>query len=258
MRHLERSLIHLMDVATAALTERSIATNIEPVLAALLTVMDADVAGLYWHDLSGASWPVMILPPEALRAIPTEHREPHPTAIGAAMHPGWRVCLQGPTVPFRVSDVVSDLTWRASPVADALRPHWGVHHQFAIPIYSTANPTTFWVWVLARQGHDFTESHRDLARRVRPVLARITHFYAAANVQHAVLDQAGGLTKRELLVFELVARDHTAGQIARQLEISPRTVNKHLENIYRKLGVHDRFHALERAPHHLQRGRSLP
>jgi DNA-binding CsgD family transcriptional regulator len=220
---------------------------VEPVLAALMTLMEADVAGLYWHQLFGTSWPVSILPLEALAAIPFEHRVPQPTSVGAAMHPGWRVCLQGPTAPFRLSDVVSDLTWRSSPVATELRPYWGEHHQFAIPLYSREDPTTLWVWVLARCGQDFSERHRELAHLVRPVLARFTRSYRAA-VAHPTVDP-GGLTERERVVLQHLSLSHTAAHVADVLEISPRTVNKHLEHIYRKLGVDNRFHAIEKFRH---------
>jgi DNA-binding CsgD family transcriptional regulator len=41
----------------------------------------------------------------------------------------------------------------------------------------------------------------------------------------------------------LVWRSAEAGE-ARELEITPRTVNKHVENIYRKLGVTGRRQAI--------------
>jgi DNA-binding NarL/FixJ family response regulator len=50
-----------------------------------------------------------------------------------------------------------------------------------------------------------------------------------------------GLTPRELTVLALLAEGLTAAAIARRLAISPRTVNKHQENLYRKLGTTDRL-----------------
>jgi DNA-binding CsgD family transcriptional regulator len=49
-----------------------------------------------------------------------------------------------------------------------------------------------------------------------------------------------GLTGRERQILELVALGRTNGSIARTLEVRPRTVAKHLEHIYRKLGVSGR------------------
>ena len=48
------------------------------------------------------------------------------------------------------------------------------------------------------------------------------------------------LTARELEVVKLVAEAHTTEQIARLLVISPRTVERHRENILAKLGMRDR------------------
>ena len=44
---------------------------------------------------------------------------------------------------------------------------------------------------------------------------------------------------RELEVLRLVAAGLTSKQIARKLNISPRTVSKHRENMMRKLHLHD-------------------
>jgi DNA-binding CsgD family transcriptional regulator len=46
-----------------------------------------------------------------------------------------------------------------------------------------------------------------------------------------------GLSRREREVAQLLARGLTAGQMGEQLAISVRTVEKHLEHIYAKLGV---------------------
>ena len=55
------------------------------------------------------------------------------------------------------------------------------------------------------------------------------------------------LTVRELAVLDLAARGLIAAAIARRLGISPRTVGKHLEQAYRKLGANDRLSAVLRA-----------
>ena len=48
------------------------------------------------------------------------------------------------------------------------------------------------------------------------------------------------LTPRELQVVKLIAEAHTSEQIAELLVISPRTVDRHRENILGKLGMRDR------------------
>jgi len=54
------------------------------------------------------------------------------------------------------------------------------------------------------------------------------------------------LTNREHEVLQLVATGRTAACIGHELQISERTVHKHLENAYLKLGVHDRISAVLR------------
>jgi DNA-binding CsgD family transcriptional regulator len=59
--------------------------------------------------------------------------------------------------------------------------------------------------------------------------------------------EALGLTRRQTQVLALVARGDTDIQVGRRLGISPRTVDKHLEHIYRALGVATRTAAVARA-----------
>lgn len=54
------------------------------------------------------------------------------------------------------------------------------------------------------------------------------------------------LTAREQLILARVADGATNAAIARGLGTSPRTVAKHLEHVYRKLGVSSRAAAISR------------
>lgn len=58
--------------------------------------------------------------------------------------------------------------------------------------------------------------------------------------------QCGPLTPRELEVLQLAADGHNAPAIARELFLSPATVNTHFANIYEKLKVRDRAAAVAR------------
>ena len=51
------------------------------------------------------------------------------------------------------------------------------------------------------------------------------------------LVETAGLTPREAEVLRALATGSTPAQMAQALGISPRTVHKHLEHAYRKLGV---------------------
>jgi DNA-binding NarL/FixJ family response regulator len=55
------------------------------------------------------------------------------------------------------------------------------------------------------------------------------------------------LTPRELAVLGQLADGLTAAAIGRKLLITERTVHKHLERLYTKLGVGDRLAAVLRA-----------
>lgn len=51
------------------------------------------------------------------------------------------------------------------------------------------------------------------------------------------------LTVTEVAILRLLAEGCSSAQIAERRGQSVRTVNKHIENIYRKIGCHDRVHA---------------
>lgn len=53
-----------------------------------------------------------------------------------------------------------------------------------------------------------------------------------------------GLTPREIQAIQLVARGHTDAEIGSLLNISPRTVERHITNILNKLGCRNRSHAV--------------
>jgi DNA-binding NarL/FixJ family response regulator len=57
----------------------------------------------------------------------------------------------------------------------------------------------------------------------------------------------GLLSARELEVLRLVAEGLTDARVAERLHLSPRTVGRHLESVYRKLGVSSRTAAVRRA-----------
>lgn len=59
--------------------------------------------------------------------------------------------------------------------------------------------------------------------------------------------QEFNLTKREIEILELIAKGETYQQIADKTFISPKTVRKHIENIYEKLQVHNKVDAVRLA-----------
>ncbi len=55
------------------------------------------------------------------------------------------------------------------------------------------------------------------------------------------------LSEREKEVLTLYARGLNYNSIAQKLSISPSTVRKHTENIYKKLQVHNKMEAVQKA-----------
>jgi DNA-binding NarL/FixJ family response regulator len=62
----------------------------------------------------------------------------------------------------------------------------------------------------------------------------------AAGEAPPAIDRPAGLTQREAEVVGLLARGLQTKQIARELEISAKTVDRHIQNSYRKIGVSSR------------------
>jgi DNA-binding CsgD family transcriptional regulator len=98
---------------------------------------------------------------------------------------------------------------------------------------------------------DTAEMELDAARRVfqelgaAPDLARLARVSRTAEVE-----AAGGLTTREVQVLALVAAGNSNRAIAAELFLSEKTVERHLSNIFTKLGVGSRTAAAAYAFEH--------
>ncbi|WP_433003271.1 response regulator transcription factor [Kribbella sp. CA-294648] len=125
-----------------------------------------------------------------------------------------------------------------------LRPLEG-DQQLSLPY--VLGPTEHLAFVLARGQKDFSDDDLEVARRLQPALValhRQSQALASAGRSAARTAKEVGLTGREFAVLRLLAEGHTALGIAHRLTMSQRTVHKHLEHIYPKLGVHDRLTAV--------------
>jgi two-component system response regulator NreC len=60
----------------------------------------------------------------------------------------------------------------------------------------------------------------------------------------------GALSPREVEVLRLIALGHTSVEVARMLHLSPRTVETHRANIYRRLGIRTRAQLVRYALRH--------
>lgn len=64
---------------------------------------------------------------------------------------------------------------------------------------------------------------------------------------HDQNDGASGLTCREYQILELVAQGYSAKEVAQRIDIAPRTVERHIDNVRLKLQARNRTHMVAKA-----------
>ena len=152
--------------------------------------------------------------------------------------------------PVKISDFLSQERFHRLGVYTEFYRQVPVEHQIAIGLPPSDGRV---IGIALNRGRgDFTEDDRDLLAVLRAPLVRATSRARSRHRARQALtgpddSQLAGLTGRELQLLELVAMGRTNTAIARMLEISPRTVAHHLDNIYRKLEVSGRAAAVYRA-----------
>lgn len=98
-----------------------------------------------------------------------------------------------------------------------------------------------------------TASTTELRRAIVTVLGGATVITPSITLEAnapnppAPTENSLGLTKREIQILELAARGVTNKQIGEQLNLSNRTIEVHMHNIFMKLGVSSRTEAVTRA-----------
>jgi DNA-binding CsgD family transcriptional regulator len=125
---------------------------------------------------------------------------------------------------------------------------FGVEQQLSIPYWLQGNQ--YGAFLLNRSQDDFSPEDLDLANRLQQLFIGIhvqVHAQRTCSVRPRTGTESPALTGTETGVLSLLAQGCTAAQIAARLDKSPRTVQKHLEHIYRKLGVTDRLRAVQLA-----------
>jgi DNA-binding CsgD family transcriptional regulator len=152
--------------------------------------------------------------------------------------------------PVKISDFLSQERFHRLGVYTEFYRQVPVEHQIAFGLPPSDGRVI--AIALSRDRGDFTEDDRDLLAVLRAPLVRATSRARSRHRARQALtgpddSQLAGLTGRELQLLELVAMGRTNTAIARLLEISPRTVARHLDNIYRKLDVSGRAAAVYRA-----------
>lgn len=126
----------------------------------------------------------------------------------------------------------------------------GIEHQMSMPVYWHNGADA--VFVISRPEEDFSDDDLELAHRVQRLVIGLDRRAKALMMSGWATDDGNAgsgaaLSGRELTVLALLPTGLTTAAIARRLSISPRTVDKHLENIYRKLHTRDRLSTVLRA-----------
>ena len=143
--------------------------------------------------------------------------------------------------PIRRSDLQSMRSFRDSGIYADVAQQIGVDQMLATAL----KPGGLHVCIsLNRAGLDFTPTAVDLLTQLRPLLTRRVARLAAGQAMLARATPPRQLTAREEQVLRLVADGLTDAAIGHRLGCSPRTVDKHLEHIYRSLGVSCRTAAI--------------
>jgi len=142
---------------------------------------------------------------------------------------------QGGRSTQRISDSLSLEQFRRSALYNDYYRRIRIDHAMALPIY--VRDGLLVSFVLNRTRRDFTDRERALLDLLKPHLAKV----------YQRMSTVGRLTAREAEVLRWVAAGKSDAQIGAILRISARTVQKHLQNVYDKLGVENRTAAVNRA-----------
>jgi DNA-binding CsgD family transcriptional regulator len=185
----------------------------------------------------------------------------------AATHPLFPAFLSGrlSREPVRLSDVISDPALHRLEIFQTFLKPIGVDRQIAIALPRSDGTD---VLILSRKGTDFSASERDQLQLFLPHVGLAQKRAIAlrngltppsqapqdgADTQDRLqrLRNKFGLTLREAEIVSWLTKGKADKDLADICGISHRTVQKHCENIYRKMGVDGRtgtvIHALEQS-----------
>jgi DNA-binding CsgD family transcriptional regulator len=147
-----------------------------------------------------------------------------------------------------INELLPESRFRHTPLYNDYYRVIGIDHVMAVPIHVDRRYLVS--FVLNRSKRGFSDRDRARLEVMRPHLGNLYRLSIAANrhwmpsSERALPDS---LTPRERDVLRWVAAGKTDRDIGAILAISARTVHKHLQHIYEKLGVETRTAAVMRA-----------
>jgi len=218
----------------------------QTILSRLRDCYESTAASWNWRDRDGA-FGMMIAPEDIVLARPTPDACPSGALADRQPLITWFTVDQDPRALANSPVAGSALPRSPGRRTDRRLIQLGMDQQLSIPY--RLDGTMFRTFVVARGGKDYSDDDLTLARHIQQSLITVDQqirTLARLSAERGSADGAAEfqLTGRELAVLQLLAEGRTTRCSARQLSCSPRTVEKHLERCFRKLGVRDRLNAV--------------
>ncbi|ACU71212.1 transcriptional regulator, LuxR family [Catenulispora acidiphila DSM 44928] len=227
----EVGLRRILAVADALLGVAEESELVDRLLPVLRRTVPADtVLWLAAHERHPATWRAE--PPGAVNAEQAALLAAH--ADDPLMAAAWH----GPGTATRRSDLQTDHEFHRLPVFPALFAPLGARRQLVMAVRPDEERRI--VVLFNRASPDFTQHDVAVAEAVRHRIGRALAPFGGPGARREKV------SPREADVLDLLCRGLTDRQIATRLGISPRTVDKHLEHAYVKLGVRCRVQAATR------------
>jgi DNA-binding CsgD family transcriptional regulator len=238
-------VVDWMDDVLCWLREPMTTMPVDRVLERLRGAFQVNVTS--WSSMEGQLMTGMILNPADAMAIHAATMEEFRAGLHRDCHPltAWydRTSSTDPQTSDRVPYGLVPAARRSILVAPLQR--LGLEQQMTI--YYRRQGVSGCFFVVARDRFDFDDGDLLVARYVQRSLVTLDRQTCALQGRVATADDPGtrlGLTGRELAVLQLLSDGYSTRQAARRLACSPRTVEKHLQHVYRKIGVRDRLNAI--------------
>jgi DNA-binding CsgD family transcriptional regulator len=209
-------------------------------LECLPRLVSADLTTLSVCDLEDGRRRVVSDRPGAVSARQVEvfdhYFHQHPLVREHGRKPG--------AVTRRIADLLPEREFRRTPLYNDYYRSIGLDQVMAVPIH--VDRRLLVSFVFNRGGRGFSERERDCLELIRPHLGSLYRLSAVAGRPDCAPRAAWRLTMREQEVLRWLSAGKTDKDIGAILGISRRTVHKHLQRIYDKLGVETRTAAVVR------------
>lgn len=234
---LRKALDFMLDVTAIERPEALVRTVVER----LPRLVDSELTTLSICDLQARTRRVVSWPRDAIaagdQACFNRLIDTHPLVRFHSTHAGGGAQ--------RISDCPDWTQFRRGELYGDYYRRIGVDHVVAVPV--VASPGLVMSYVLNRRARDFDDRECTLLDAMRPALANLYRFASWSGALREPAPLPGSpLTPREEEVLRWVAAGKSDKQVAIALGTSVRTVHKHLENTYAKLGVSNRTAAAMR------------